>query len=609
MKKALFLTPLLALALASCSNDAPMGDNETYNGPLETNYLSVNILAADNQGGKLNKRAVASDGENSDYENGTGIENAVESVRFYFFDAFGNMVKVSNTTGTLQNYLDWTNPSVAAPGSNPDNNIDEEVNGDKVDDQITTTLIIQTPQGDKLPASVIAVLNPTDGLKSSIASATNLTTFNEVVANFPITTSTTSMVMSNSVYLDENNAVVEAVDVTGFIESSAEAAEGNPATIYVERVNAKVRVDVATKAAGTEGDGLVPVTLTNGHTGYATGVTSEYTGVDGDNMIYVEFLGWNVTCTPNEEFLMKEISSTWTNSGLFGSNDIWNWNSVGRNRSFWAINPDLSFEQGGNYQFGDFTAAQTVKGFQNGVAGTPNYCYVNENAGYSAGDPQTAHPSQVIIAAQLVNKDGDPLTVAEWATINYTQENLLVHLANLADVYQITSVPGEPGAPNSTKHTKLLDPKYFQFVPAENVGKASFDQAGRYFVYLQLDQEACAGMDLTIGDGNAKMDFDAIDEALLTAITPAKIWDEGQTYYYFPIQHLGGQGSNAEFGVVRNHVYACTINSLSGLGTPVFDPNETIVPEKPTQEVNYIAAKIEVLTWRLVNQGVGLAWP
>ena len=91
----------------------------------------------------------------------------------------------------------------------------------------------------------------------------------------------------------------------------------------------------------------------------------------------------------------------------------------------------------------------------------------------------------------------------------------------------------------------------------------------------------------------------------------AKVWKNGYTYYYFDIRHLNGSETGdviGKYGVVRNHVYAANINSLAGLGTPVYNPGETIYPEHPTDDDTYIAAEIRILSWRIVNQNIDLEW-
>ena len=82
-------------------------------------------------------------------------------------------------------------------------------------------------------------------------------------------------------------------------------------------------------------------------------------------------------------------------------------------------------------------------------------------------------------------------------------------------------------------------------------------------------------------------------------------WTDGDAYFYVPIKHnVAGQDLE---GVVRNHFYQLSVNSISGLGTPVYDPSEKIeFFEKPTDEEYYIAAKIQILKWNIVSQDVAL---
>ena len=81
----------------------------------------------------------------------------------------------------------------------------------------------------------------------------------------------------------------------------------------------------------------------------------------------------------------------------------------------------------------------------------------------------------------------------------------------------------------------------------------------------------------------------------------------GKTYYYIPIRHIGTtETKQAYYGVVRNHFYQITISDTQGFGTPVVKEDETIIPTKPEYDDTYLAAKINVLSWRVVKQGADL---
>ena len=87
---------------------------------------------------------------------------------------------------------------------------------------------------------------------------------------------------------------------------------------------------------------------------------------------------------------------------------------------------------------------------------------------------------------------------------------------------------------------------------------------------------------------------------------PVDISNDGRTYYYTPIEHLGKKGSIAQYGVVRNHSYQVEISSIKGFGTPVYDPDSEVTPTLPSDDQTYLAAKISVLSWRVVSSKVNL---
>ena len=110
--------------------------------------------------------------------------------------------------------------------------------------------------------------------------------------------------------------------------------------------------------------------------------------------------------------------------------------------------------------------------------------------------------------------------------------------------------------------------------------------------------------DLFDATGNA-VNKDIVN-ATLKALGEIKYWNGGASYYFTDIEHKGGEGLGS-IGIVRNHSYKLTINSVTGLGTPVPDPdNKVIDPEKPVDDESYIAATVEVLKWKIVSQIVDL---
>ena len=87
-----------------------------------------------------------------------------------------------------------------------------------------------------------------------------------------------------------------------------------------------------------------------------------------------------------------------------------------------------------------------------------------------------------------------------------------------------------------------------------------------------------------------------------------QLLEDGKAYFFTHVEHFGPDAGVNAYGIVRNHYYEITINSIAGLGTPVSDESEpeVITPEKPTDLDYNLAAKINILMWKVVRQTVDL---
>lgn len=576
-----FLGMGAALALASCSNDIPVADDAIYDGPVETNFLSVNIVG---QGAAQSEK-----GTRADYDDGIDAENQVKNIRFYFFDADHKPSQIVGATGGFVSYVDWTAP-IGQTGSS-DDNISNVVNA-KI---MISTANDPADRPKSKPTYVVAVVNPTSDVKSA-ADGKELDDLKALYANYNSHDADNGFLMTNAVYSDKvmvegqpKDASMCEVDILPYLYTSEDDAKNNPVTIYVERVAAKVSVGTTlTAATGLTGLGANEVA-------YDTGVTDN----DGKK-IYVKFLGWNVTAEADQSYLIKNINPSWTNTDIFNTTDI-DWNSTGRFRSFWAVNPAGTGVSYGNFSGnGDYASAKAVTTF----AGNTSYTYLPENAGKAltgtqAADMACATPSQVIVAAQLLDNTGRPLEIAQYGATFFELNDLLQLYADRSNIYKMsTSSDGT--------HYEKITAADLTFNTASEVAGATVE-SGRYYVYPQI-----AGNEdiYCVGNSEGTQPNAENVKASLKALGHAKVWTQGYTYWYFDIAHLGqGQtGSVGEKGVVRNHWYQATITTLSGLGTPVYRPDEVIYPEKTEEEDSYIGAKINVLSWRLVPQNVSFAW-
>lgn len=584
--RTLFLSMVAGLAFVGCSSEEDIAPGN--NGELsEPQFLTVNLVTNPTNGTRAGGDQHPGDPNDATYEEGLDAENKVTKVRFYFFDADGNAAKVKKNGTEWVNYLEW------------ENNVTEEEDNNmpNVEKILTAQLIIETPAGDLVPNQIVAIINPMTEEPNTERSLTSLA---GVAHDCKTATTSGNFLMSNSTYAKDNVKQM-AVSAVGKIKKTPGEALNDPVDIYVERAVAKVRLNsTLTPLSGT--DNIFKTSTED--------KTQEVTVGDTKKEIYVKFLGWNATAVSNKSRLVKEINPNWS-STLFGASATpWNWAEYCR--CFWAINAEsIVYEYGAfvpNGESGQIEdnkfQAQAKKKFD----GT-DWVYVNENASPYVSDITTSEgnsastPTKVIISAQLVDKDGNALEFAEYGSTRTTIDGLKKIFANSCGLYKKVEVEGK------TKFVKIT-PEELTVKTATEVGETSdqngkpdIEKPGRYKSYVQLATDEDSkwyasntedAQPLTANEANAQ----------LQGLGSAKVWKDGHTYYYFEIRHFGDK-----IGVVRNHIYDATITKLAGLGTPVYDPDEIIYPEKPEEgEESFIAARINILSWRVVKNDVELNW-
>ncbi|MDE6218087.1 MAG: Mfa1 fimbrilin C-terminal domain-containing protein, partial [Muribaculaceae bacterium] len=90
-------------------------------------------------------------------------------------------------------------------------------------------------------------------------------------------------------------------------------------------------------------------------------------------------------------------------------------------------------------------------------------------------------------------------------------------------------------------------------------------------------------------------------------------YKDGANTYFIPVEHNAGSGrtlaDEGYYGVVRNHWYELSINSFSRVGHALNDPDSgttEIKPDEPEDPLYYVGAEINILSWRIISQGVDL---
>lgn len=587
MKK-LFLIPLAALALASCSSDVPGLDQAPFDADENGNvYISFGLA---NSTGILSR---ADDVADATFENGEAAENEVKKVRIFFFNETGAPanVKKIGTPSTSVNYYDYVPTSVA----------EQKPDGQNVAYIVDATIVLNINDMDdkNYPTHMMAVINPVDEGTTVLGSGKTLSELQKEVGTYM---NSNGFIMSNSIFINSASKIAPQAEITGHIYATDDAAKADPVVMYVERTAAKVRLSI--------GD-LTPVTNVKDPADETKTLANVFDTQEkyGDKKVYVQFLGWNVTTTADKSYLYKNYDESWSNQYIG-----WTANVTDFHRSFWAKNPSgitlgyTSFNEV-NATNATLPLANAIKAFDN-TGDNKNFTYLRENAGdpTTGLDPEARKRSQVIIAAQLIGEDGKPLEFAEYALVKYslTDINKVIYSSLGTKIYKAGTDGGRVEIDPATD---------IVFKTSTALGKNKADGTGTYYVYAQLANTSGYFKSLDATDStDATTELNA---SLINTGGPVKIWKSGYAYYYIDIEHLNngetplkGTANNVygQYGVVRNHVYNISINSLLGLGTPVYDPKEEIIPEKPGPDYGAIAAKINILAWRIVEQGADLEW-
>lgn len=546
--KSLFLSMLVGMAFVGCSSEKELNGGGTDPVKGGTGYVAVNIV----QPKTVGTRATG------DFENGDVAENNASEGLFFIFDADGNVHNVNDKSSQRI--------KLAGSGTTESPAVERIYNAILLIDGVK-----DNPTGAK---QIVCILNAPAGLETGVSNLSDLQAKVEDYCTGKITDG--KFVMSNSVYYDGNNLIVATPVKAENVKKSASEALNNPVDIYVERVVAKVR---AKQKTGGIMNNVVKITV--------DGVEHSYTiNIDGIALS-------NLSDKAN---LLKSLTGY--------SNDKWTWNDKTNFRSFWEVMP-------GKKDGADQVTVQKVSwndidgdGHYNAEATPGNYCftqYILPNTFEKTGDVIN---TSIMVAAHLTETVDGTTKNADlvWIRGGYTTDKGALNV--IASAVQTKFAYYKKTGESSYKELEFSD---FEWKGETGVGYSCYAQLKTEFGTDNKIYEFTGVTPAEVTDGVSKVNnyLKSKDNSLY-----ARKYTDGKSYYFVEIEHVAATGSGetakpAINGIVRNHIYDLTLNSIAGPGIPVFNPADKNILQEPEDEnLYFLGARVNVLDWRIVSQGV-----
>ncbi len=601
--KRIFWTGLMsAMMFAGCSttDENPIPAGGTTN-PADGASAYMNVRISDVSSGT---RASAGTGDN-EFEVSTN-EHHVTNVDFYFYDGNGDFLTRANV---------W----------NGGNDVNDE--GGNVEFNGNTVVVLKGVTDTTLPKYLVTVLNsPSSNLYGAtleqmekLLSDATATDGGFMSGNdFIMTTSSFKRADASAPYF------VTELDETNFVKDPGSIPSANVVTVYVERLAAKVRIEVTPEYEGAKNP-LVPVagqpdtyemklTVAGDPNKDPNGTTSEDKDHIGSESVYIHFLGWNLNGTAKKSMLIKNIDPSWADAKFdFG----FDWSEAGRHRSYWGM----------SYNYGNLLGTYTYPTEeQPAVLDTHALNYVNSNerkamdeAIYCAENTNTseivsANPAgtltSALLFAEVTDKENNPLDLVRYSGLFYTKAQFVKYVFGNLDRKGSLEYYTESA-------TEVSGEKKYTQIQAED---ADIENLGGGYVHVQLTLDentplfTADGTPIEAKDGKTAVEQANEVLAGFDTTNGAIAYIGGLMYYNIPIEHYNNSAvvekvvPEAKYGVVRNHVYVLNVTSLSNLGMGIYDPNEEIVPGDPIdpKELYQVGATIKILSWKVVNQNVEL---
>lgn len=580
MKLRKYLVGTLACALmAGCANeDTPAVDNGTQV-QEGSSYMAVNLVMSAGTG----SRAVTDGG----FENGTDAEGGVSIANsvFLFYDAAGNYLTKGNIVtdddsdsdeGSVDGFLDLNSES-----QDGKNELESKSNA----------VIVLGPTASQ-PTQMLAVLNGGNSALAGLSLSDALTQ----VTSSGLGATKGNFLMTNATYVISTE-IVNATNVTGKAkvvtdgktDDAIAAAKADPVKIFVERVAAKLKVTESQTEKELSGDGYV---LDN-----ATGATMK-----------VVIDGWCANATNKSSYYVKNLDNSWIGTAPFTD-----W--TGTHRTFWA--KDMNYTGTGDYPTGPTYNGLEYKTWnetapEEGALKSNDCVYIFENtinndeAEVEGGD--NTNVTTVLVAAHIeYKKSGESSyttdNIYRHNGIYYTEAGFKDVIVATSDYYwYYTKDEKETWTPLKANDVTF---SFSNLSTEPNPGVVTVDVTA----ITKPTIEGVTNIILVKGEGTKT---ETTIENAITALEGSTYtqnlmgYKEGKCYYQIPIEHLSSTAGAEFYGVVRNHSYVLTISDITGIGGAIYDPDKEL-PLIPGKDKNYyMAAELNVLAWKVVEQSAVL---
>jgi hypothetical protein len=520
-------------------------DQGDGNGSTENRYMAVSLITSQNSRAESN----FADGEDDEYLN---IDNS--GAVFFFFNADGTAYTIGDTGKSFVTSTDIK--TLASPTA--DEKAADETLTDNISSKSDIIIVLSSIKSGNVPAGVVALLNSNltlDKDNYSLSDVRNL----ELSAGKYTKDSKTYFPMSNSAFYDGSANVYSTPITLDNLALTADAAKEHPVKINVERVVSKIDVSITGEAE--KGNPEV----------VATGKYADGTEL---GKVYARIDGWGVYNTTPGTSLIKNIDGLDTSK-------TW-WIDTTNSRTYWAVTPS--------------TYASTLTNTQikwNDVNGQRGYLYPFENTLGETDKTETLTDvnTGVYFAVTLVDgagADAQPVDIALWLSKYYKLTDLKKAIASYL---------------SNTLYSYDAEAKTWTSISPDNLNLATMGFAADTNGYRLTP--TLSGTWYKKGSTTALTDTELA--AILSAVPKAQVWNGGKCYYYTTINH-NISGSDVP-GIVRNHWYQLAVNKITGLGTPVYNPDQLVDPTKPRDDEYqewYLSAEVRVQSWRMVKQNVEL---